>query len=184
MFEKQPNFAIKHPDNWTRSYQNTRTTSFDLPPNDPFASYETPEVPPKKAVEHPKGESTLSFLGNQFTHEEEPLVQQQTMAEQVSVGGADLSPRPNLQEEDPQKVKNLGGFGGPDAPVWHYCPARKGPKLWWQKDPRELNHVERWHREHPMSPAFMAPDIDNRRHKDEPKKPSHGRSEPWYEEED
>ena len=179
MFEKQPNFATKYPVNWTRSFQNTRTTSFDLPPNDPFASYETLEVPPKKAVE-----STLTFLGNQFIHEEEPLVQQQTMAEQVSVGGADLSPRPNLQEEDPQKVKNLGRFGGPDAPVWHYCPARKGPKLWWQKDPRELNHVERWHREHPMSPAFMAPDIDNRRHKDEPRKPSHGRSEPWYVEED
>lgn len=177
MFEKQPFVGQKYPVNSPSKVENTRTTSYDLPPNDPFASYEaTPEVPPKKAEE-----STLTFLGDQFIQqEEEPLVQLQTPDEQV------LSPRPNLPEEELHKGKKKGEFGGPDAPIWHYNPSRKGPTLWWQKDPRALNPVTLWHRQHPMSPDFKAPDVDNRRKKDDagPRKPSHGRSAEWYVEED
>jgi hypothetical protein len=112
--------------------------------------------------------------------DKEPLVQLQTI-EQVSIGGADLSPEPNLQEQEPNKGKNWGTFGGKDAPVWKF-PQRHGPTIWWQKDPRGLDPVTLWHRQHPMSPDFKAPNVDNRRKKDDagPRKPSHGRSAEWY----
>lgn len=86
-----------------------------------------------------------------------------------------------------QKIKEPIKFAGPDAPIWSTKhPQRAGPLLWWQKDPDNLDPVTAWHREHPLSPDFKAPDIDNRRKKDDagPRKPSYGRSAEWYVEKD
>lgn len=110
---------------------------------------------------------------NPFADLQEPLVQQPA----VSALG---TPGPNLPEKDPSKKNAWGPFQTSSSPVWHYYPRRPGPLLYWQKDRSELTPEEIWFREHPMSPAFKADPIDNRRQKEEPRKPSHGRSEPWY----
>lgn len=114
----------------------------------------------------------------------EPLVQQQTVA-------TSPAPRPNLHEEDTQQMEELGEADKRleadrdrierklDAPVWQGIP-RTGPMLWWQKDKHYLSPETLWHRAHPLAPYFGEPDIDNKRKKDEPKKPSHGQSAPWY----
>ena len=128
----------------------------------------------------------------------EPLVQQQTQ-EQVTVGGADLTPRPNLQEKDAQQMEDSGGLTADeryerdrerierklDAPVWQGLP-RRGPWIWWQKSKADLDAEALWHRKHPMSPAFGEAEIDSRDKRDEavPKAPSHGRSEHWVKDSD
>jgi hypothetical protein len=176
MFEKQPFSSQRYP----VKQPSPNMDIFDLPPGDPFASETSSMVPIKKSVEIPH-----NFLGNPI-QDKEPLVQMQTQ-EQVTVGGADLSPRPNFPEEDTQQMEEFGDDADAreriglrlDAPIWK-GPQRPGPLLWWQKRNSELSAETRWHRAHPLSPAFGVQDIDNSRKKDEPKKPSHGRSEPWY----
>ncbi len=86
-----------------------------------------------------------------------------------------------------QKVNQPVKFAGPDSPIWSTTsPQRAGPLLWWQKDSDNLDPVTIWHRAHPMSPDFKAPNVDNRRKKDDagPRKPSYGRSAEWYVESD
>lgn len=163
MFEKQPFTTTRHP----VKQPSPNMDMFDLPPGDPFVEFF--EVPQKTAAVTPD-----TITDNLF-EEQEPLVQLQTI-EQT------LTPEPNLQEQEPNKGKNWGKFANADSPVWHYHPARKGPTLWWQKDSSTLDPVTKWHRQHPMSPYFKAPEVDNRHKKDDtgPRKPSHGRSAEWY----
>lgn len=175
MFEKQPNLSTKYPEKQPRYVKDVFGNFVETYPEDPFAE----EVPLKTAVEIP-----LTFLGNPQELStnpnhllQEPLVQQQTVT-------ANDTPRPNLPEKDTSKKNAWGPFQTSSAPVWKYYPRRPGPLLYWQKDRSELTPEEIWYRENPMSPAFNADPVDNRRHKEEPRKPSHGRSEPWYVESD
>jgi len=113
--------------------------------------------------------------GDPFAETQEPMVQQQTLS-------ATETPKPNQPDEEPQQVKDLKShlFDGSYSEKRNKMLQRPGPTIYWAIKEEELTPGERWHREHPMSPAYGAPNIDNTRRKVEPKAPSHGQSAPWY----
>lgn len=157
-----------------------------IPEKEPFLAQSTPVKQPSLGVFTPQkqpcvvkncfGNDTCATPINPFDDlfEESP-VQQQAQPQMPT-------PKPNLQEQEFLKKESKQIiYGGPEAPVWsRKHPPRSGPSIWWQKQSHEMDEVTRWHRTHPLSPAFKVGNIDNSRKKEEPRKPSHGRSEPWY----
>jgi hypothetical protein len=147
------------------------------PGKQPFMSTKYPVKQPL-VVKNCFGNNVYAPLVNPFEDLNEPMVQQQTI-EQANV------PKQNLPEARIPKAKGLIKFAGPDAPVYNTRnPPRSGPLLWWQKEPSLLDPETLWHRKYPLSPALGVESIDNSRRKEEPRKPSHGHSSPWYVESD